>query len=227
MGSLFKRYSVFILGLYFLSVGVVLIVNSSLGTTPISCLNYVLSINTPLTLGSATFVFNLLLIALQFLLIHGIGSRKDRVEILLQIPLSFVFGAFLDMNMYLLRDIHSAGYGMSALILLCGLVCQAVGVVLELKPNVAIMSAEGFVKYASRRFDKEFGRLKVFFDLTLVLSAVLLSLMLAHRIDGVREGTFVAAVFTGYAVSFLGSHVITRGTYNKIRRIAHLDVNKS
>lgn len=47
MKGLFKRYLVFVLGLYFLSVGIVLIVESSLGTTPISCLNYVVSINTP------------------------------------------------------------------------------------------------------------------------------------------------------------------------------------
>ena len=36
--SLIKRYLVFILGLYFLAMGIVLIVHSALGTTPISVL---------------------------------------------------------------------------------------------------------------------------------------------------------------------------------------------
>jgi uncharacterized protein len=48
--SLIKRYLVFIAGLYFLAMGISLIVHSSLGTTPISSMNYVLSINTSLSL---------------------------------------------------------------------------------------------------------------------------------------------------------------------------------
>lgn len=57
--SLIKRYLVFILGLYFLAMGIVLIVHSALGTTPISSTNYVLSLNTPLTLGTWTFITNI------------------------------------------------------------------------------------------------------------------------------------------------------------------------
>lgn len=218
MGSLLRRYSVFILGLYLLATGIVLIVKSSLGTTPISCLNYVLSLNTPLTLGAATFLFNVLLIALQLLLVRGIGSRKDRIEILLQIPFSFLFGAFIDINMILWADISFSAYAACMALLLCGMAFQAVGVVLELKPDVAIMSAEGFVKYASRRYHKDFGHMKVAFDVTLVISAAVLSLALAHRIDGVREGTFIAAICTGFAVSFLSKKVITRHNLRRIRK---------
>ena len=62
MKGMFLRYSVFVVGLYFLSLGIVCIVTSSLGTTPISSVNYVVSLNTPLTLGMATFMLNMLLI---------------------------------------------------------------------------------------------------------------------------------------------------------------------
>ena len=54
--ELLKKYSVFILGLYFLAVGIVLIVRSALGTTPISSVNYVLSLNTPLSLNNDNYV---------------------------------------------------------------------------------------------------------------------------------------------------------------------------
>lgn len=99
MKSLFKRYLVFVAGLYFLAAGVVLIVRSALGTTPISSVNYVMSLHTPLTLGTCTFLINLILIAGQFWLVRGNGYRQDIVEILLQIPFSFVFSAFIDLNM--------------------------------------------------------------------------------------------------------------------------------
>lgn len=100
MKNILFRYLTFIAGLFFLSAGISLIVKSALGTTPISCLNYVVSINTPLTLGSATFLFNVGLIFIEFLLLRGRNSRKDTVEVLLQIPFSFLFGAFIDFNMW-------------------------------------------------------------------------------------------------------------------------------
>ena len=52
MKEIFKRYLVFVIGLYFLAAGIVLIIRSALGTTPISSINYVLSMNSPLTLGT-------------------------------------------------------------------------------------------------------------------------------------------------------------------------------
>lgn len=77
MKNLILRYLVFSTGLYCLSLGMVLIVASSLGTTPISSLNYVLSLNTPLTLGGATFIFNMAFIIWQFLLAWHHASKKD------------------------------------------------------------------------------------------------------------------------------------------------------
>lgn len=105
--TILKRYPVFILGLYFLSLGIVLIVRSALGTTPISSINYVLSINSALSLGTWTFLFNLLLIAGQFWLIRDRYSRRDILEILLQIPFSFLFAAFIDFNMMFTRTVTS------------------------------------------------------------------------------------------------------------------------
>lgn len=167
--NLIKRYLVFISGLYFLAMGIVLIVHSGLGTTPISSLNYVCSINTPLTLGSWTLLTNLIMIALQLWLARApYGGRKDVAEILLQIPLSFVFSAFIDINMQLMQHVTPQNYAMSAVLLLMGCLSQSVGVVLEIKPRVAMMSAEGLVKYIARRRQKEFGHVKVGVDITLV-----------------------------------------------------------
>lgn len=63
--------------------------------------------------------------------------------------------------MALTSNLHPDNYGMSIALLLTGCMIQSIGVVLELKPKVAMMSAEAFVKYASRRYNKEFGKFKV------------------------------------------------------------------
>lgn len=211
------RYITFIVGLYFLSLGIVFIVTSTLGTTPISSVNYVVTLHTPISLGTATFLINVLLIIGQFWLIRaGHGTRKDRVEILLQLPFSLLFAIFIDLNMALAGTIEPTSYPMALALLGAGCISQAVGVVLELKPNVAIMSAEGFVKYAARRYNKDFGRLKVIFDVTLVSSALLLGLACSGHIEGVREGTVIAALSTGFIVSFLSRHIFTRANLNRL-----------
>nr|WP_303027252.1 DUF6198 family protein [Duncaniella muris] len=212
------RYAVFIIGLYFLTLGVVLIIRSSLGTSPISSFSYVLSLNTPLTLGMATFILNMLLIAGQFWFLRGIGTRRDYMEIMMQIPFSLLFSAFLDINMYLFRDMTPESYAGALAFLAVGCLIQAFGVVLEIKPNVVAMSGEGFVKYAARRFGKDFGRVKVMVDVGLVLLAVVTSLAMTHSIIGVREGTLVAALGVGLLVSFINTRLISHIPVHRILR---------
>lgn len=211
-----KKYLVFVIGLYFLAAGIVLIIHSALGTTPISSVNYVLSLNSPFSLGTCTFIVNVLLILGQFWLIRGTKSHRDRISILLQIPFSFIFSAFIDFNMAITEGLQPSNYIMSIGLLLIGCIVQSIGVVLEIKPQVAMMSAEGFVNYASRRYNKEFGKFKVVFDFTLVTIAILLSLIFTRRIEGVREGSLIAACITGYIVSFLNNKIMTREMLSRV-----------
>lgn len=219
MKSYFKKYLVFICGLYFLSAGIVLIVRSTLGTTPISSANYVLSLNSPLTLGTWTFITNMLLIAGQLWLIRGRRTRRDLLEISLQIPFSFLFSLFIDANMTIFSSVNPSGWIAGLTVLALGCLTQSLGVVLELKPKVSMMSAEAFVNYASRRYGKDFGKMKVAFDVTLVLIAVAISLICSGTIEGIGVGTVIAACVTGYIVRFINFKVLTR---NNLTAIASL-----
>ena len=51
-----KRYLSFLVGLFVNALGVSLITKASLGTSPISSIPYVLSLNFPLTLGNFTIL---------------------------------------------------------------------------------------------------------------------------------------------------------------------------
>lgn len=146
-------------------------------------------------------------------------SRQDQISILLQIPFSFIFSTFIDFNMSLAEDLHPSNYITSIALLLLGCLIQSIGVVLEIKPQVAMMSAEGFVNYAARRYNKEFGKFKVIFDFTLVTVAIILSLIFTQRIEGVREGSLIAACITGYIVSFLNNKIMTRKMLSRISSI--------
>ncbi len=69
--------------------------------------------------------------------------------------------------------------------------------------NVVMNSGEAFVKSVSDTVHKEFGSVKVVFDISCVIVAVVLSLIFFDfHVMGAREGTIIAAVLTGFVVKF-------------------------
>ena len=210
-----RRYIIYILGLYVVGLGVAMILASGLGSSPISSWAYVMSLNTPWTVGTFTFLMNVMLIAGQYVILRHHGLKKELLNIGLQIPFSFLFGAFIDANMHLLRlgftpESISGFLGTDSTI---GI--QSVGLVLEVRPQVTMMSAEAFVFYVSRRWQQEFGKVKVWFDCSLVVLAIVSAVAFAVNyghpvIDAIlvvaREGTLLAAILTGYFVRLLSRH---------------------
>ena len=101
-----KRYIVFLIGLFINSLGVSLITKANLGTSPISSIPYVLSLNFPFTLGQFTIAFSLLLILIQLIILR----RNFKTEHLLQIPISILFGYFIDLTMVMLFFVNPQSY---------------------------------------------------------------------------------------------------------------------
>ena len=75
-----NNYSILIIGLFIMSFGVALSVRSNLGTTPISCIPYVLSFKFPLSLGTITILFNTLLIIIQILILRSNSIITNNCE---------------------------------------------------------------------------------------------------------------------------------------------------
>lgn len=63
--ELVRRYLVFGTALLIVAFGISIITRSNLGTSPISSIPYVASLNTPLTMGTYFFFFTIFLIILQ------------------------------------------------------------------------------------------------------------------------------------------------------------------
>lgn len=95
-------------------------------------------------------------------------TPQDKLDIALQFLSAFVFSGFLDLNMYLFREIYPVNYIHSLFLLLVGCFIQSFGLSLSLKPHVRLLSADAFVRYASERFQKKFSVCKIGFDITVV-----------------------------------------------------------
>ena len=195
-----KRYLVFLIGLFINSLGVSLITKADLGTSPISSIPYVLSLNFPLTLGQFTILFSLLLIVIQLFILR----RNFKLEHLLQIPISVLFGYFIDLTMSMLFFVDPQNYIASVLYLLIGCVVLGFGVYTEVLADVAMLPGESFVRAVSSTWKTEFGSTKVAFDVSLTVIAAVLSLIFARRLDGVREGTIIAALLVGFIARLFG-----------------------
>lgn len=195
-----KRYLLFLVGLFVNSLGVSLITKASLGTSPISSIPYVLSLNYPFTLGNFTIVFSLLLIVLQILIL----GKNFEWENLLQIPVSLLFGYFIDFTMFLLFWINPQNYFMKVIALLIGCLILGFGVYLEVVADVVMLPGESFVRAIVQRWNTNFGTTKIAFDSSMTILAALLSFVFFGRLNGVREGTIIAALLVGFIARLFG-----------------------
>ena len=185
------RYLFFTLGLLTNSFGIAFITKSSLGTSQISSLPYVLSLRFPLSFGGFTFIMNTVFILIQI----AIQRRNFPPVQLLQIAANVLFSAFLDVSMAALNWLHPAGWLARGGCMLLGCAILACGITVP---------GEGLVRVLAQATGKDFGRVKLVFDVTLIVIASALSLLFFRRLQGVGIGTVVSALVVGPLVSLFG-----------------------
>lgn len=217
----FKRYIIFLIGIYVNSFGISFITKADLGTSPISSVPYVLSLGFKPTLGQFTIALSLLLILLQILIL----GKKFKKSSLLQIPVSVVFGYFIDWSMLLLSWVEPQLYIMKVVYLLIGCVILGFGVYLEVAADVVMLPGEAFVRAVNVRFRTDFGITKVCFDASMAVSALLISLGVFRVVTGVREGTVIAALTVGLIAKLFGK--ILRKPTEKLLPVQTAEADRS
>ena len=195
-----KRYVIFLIGLFVNSLGVSLITKASLGTSPISSIPYVLSLSFPFTLGNFTIFFSVFLILLQLLILR----KNFKLEHVLQIPVSIIFGYFIDLTMLLFAWVNPQAYVMKIVYLLIGCLILGFGVYMEVLADVVMLPGESFVRAIVLTWKTNFGTTKICFDVSMAVIAAVLSFVFTGHLNGVREGTIIAALLVGFLARVLG-----------------------
>ncbi len=193
-----KRYVLFVISLFFAALGVAFTKHAELGVSPISSVANVMSCKFPsLSLGTWLIIWNCILIVGQIILLR----KKFQLIQLLQIPLSFLFGWFTDFGMWIVSFIPVNSYLIRISMVIIGIIILGFGISLSVIANVIMNSGEAFVKAVSDTFNKEFGNIKIAFDIICVIVSLALSLVFFDfTIVGTREGTVISAFFTGVVV---------------------------
>ena len=172
----------FIAGVIFSALGISLITKAGLGTSPITSLAFVLTFIFPHSLGEFTMLVNTVMFLIQAALL---GKAFGKIQ-LLQLPAALLFSACIDGWMYILGFWKTGSYVGQVLMLLLGCVFLGLGIALEVMVRV-IAGLTGW----------RFGLVKTGFDMSIVASAVGVSLFFTGHVLGIREGTVLAALIVG------------------------------
>ncbi len=203
--DILTRYAIATIGLILVAIGVAFSILSDLGTAPISCPPYVISLWGGLTVGQYTAVMHFLFILLQIALLRN----KFKAENLMQIAAAIVFGALTDAAIWAFSWIVTTGYLSKAILMLLSCIITAAGISIEVRAKAWMLAGEMTVAAISEVTKSKFSNVKIVFDCSLVAISAIISFVLFGSIFGkedmvvIREGTLVSAVLTGFLMKFI------------------------
>lgn len=195
----YSRYVIYLLSLFIISLGASLSIKANLGTSPLICLPYVCSLITKFSVGEVMFVFTLIFILIQVVLLRRDFEKRQY----LQLIVGTIFSVFVDFSLMLVGFINPTGYLNQMLLLLFSCFVVAFGVLLEIQTEIVYLPADGVIVAISKVLKKEFSTVKPFVDTSMVIIAAILSVVFLGYLAGVREGTVISAIIIGPIVKVL------------------------
>lgn len=188
------RILLLLAGIFVIAFGVALSIRSNLGTTSGSSLPYVSNLLFPsVSVGAFTILLNALFVLIQVIIL----GKKTGLSQLLQMPLLLMFGFFIDLNLFITRSFVPDHYIWQLLTVLLSCFVIAFGIFLELKADVGYLPGEGLSLVVSETYNWNFGKVKVSIDSILLAIALFFVLVFQGRLEGIREGTVIAALLVG------------------------------
>lgn len=187
-----KRIIVYFLGMILVSMGIVLCVKCELGISPVSSLPFVGSLILPLSFGNCTMLFHLVNIAIQY-----IGEKKIKnIRVLMQIPVAVLFGWMIDLIKQLM-SFSVSNLVVQIILLVFSIFFTAFGMACMLEMHLVQNPPDGTVALLSTKSGIEIGRVKIIYDVSATVLALLCSFLVLKRIEGFGIATIASAIFVG------------------------------
>lgn len=199
----YNRYVIYLISLFIISLGASLSIKANLGTSPLICLPYVCSLISKFSVGEVMFVFTLIFILIQVMLLRENFEKRQY----LQLIVGTIFSVFVDFSLMLVGFINPVGYANQMILLLFSCVVVAFGVLLEIQTEIVYLPADGVIVAIAQVLKKEFSNVKPFVDTSMVIIATILSVIFLGYLAGVREGTVISAVIIGPIVKVLKKYL--------------------
>lgn len=193
--SIVFRYILFLVGLFIASLGVAFSTKAGLGTSPVASVPYSVSlISSLLSFGGWLNLWSVIQISIQIILLR---SKCNPVEIVIQTILAFAYGYLTNFSCELIKGLEVNSYGMQLMYLAVSCFVLAFGLWIQFKGGVAMLPGEAMNRAISQVTGKKYENIKIFFDILYIVIAVGICLIFIGSLEGVREGSIIAAVVIG------------------------------
>lgn len=199
-----KRLLVYFCGLFCIAMGIAFSAKSGLGVSPVGSpanVLYQIALDRGwpewVNLGNCTIAVYCLYILSQVVML---GRRFEPVQ-LLQLAVSFLFGWLVNLTGAIFSFLPAPeSYAMQLVYLLVNIPMVALGVMLYLSPSLIPTPGEGVALAISKKFGTSVASGKTIFDCSVSVIAAVLSLVYFHGLVGIREGTVLCALLTGFVM---------------------------
>lgn len=189
----------YVIGLFVMALGIVLIKQANTGVSPVSVIPSALANIFPsLTFGNTTILFQLFCFVLILLV-----QRKVDLKTILIVPLSIVFGYIIDLYMLIL-SIGGLPIWLRYIFCLLGIVFTALGIVIIVGANLMLPAPDALMRSISATFNKPLSKVKFTGDAVWAVLSIVIELIFCGEVLSVWIGTVLSVLLTGKLVGVFG-----------------------
>lgn len=205
------QHLLLVISLFIMTLGVACCVRSALGSSVISVIPFVfqdagkIGLAPTLTIGQYTYLMNAVFVVLQIMILR----KKFEPVQLFQLVIGFAFGMMIDMWMSLTTWLVPTELWQKGITQLMGCIFLGTGIAFEVRCGSVTMPGEGISVAVCQVTDKEFAKVKISIDVTLVCLGAIACFAFfgAWQWHIIGIGTLVAMFFVGIVV-----RVVTKWT---------------
>jgi uncharacterized protein len=195
-----KRVGLYVIGLFFLSLGVGFSIQADLGVSPVASLPYAIALTTGLSVGAMTIVANGLFIVLQVVL----SKRFNLRETIVQLIIAFLFGFCMDFALFLLQFVPAPEtMALRLSFLTISLFVVAIGLIGYTSVKFPLMPYDELTAVIAQKFKWPFGKAKITSDLLNVFVAGMVCIIFFGSLGAVGIGTVAAAYLIGKILGWM------------------------
>lgn len=195
-----KRISIYIIGLFLLSLGATFSILAGIGVSPVTSLPYALALITPLSVGITTVLANFVFIVLQAIILKKIRWKNFFIQLII----SFLFGFFMDFTIWLTKGLPEATSIVLIIVYLAiSLIIVALALLLYFTANLPTMPYDSLTHVIANTWKMPFSKAKITSDMLNVVLSLVICLLFIQSFGAIGIGTFIAAYGIGKIVGVL------------------------
>lgn len=188
-----------LIGIFLSALGVSLSMKSNLGATPIGVCPAVFSPSLNISTGMGMGILLGIFFVAQIIIL----KKEFHPTQLMQLVGTVIYSTFVDFTTNIISVLPDGALWQQALYCGLGIIILAFGVFTMLKIGFIMLPQDAVVNVISKKYHKEYGKIKIALDSTLMIIAVIGSWILYREFLLVGIGTIAGVIFVGKIISIL------------------------